>query len=150
MRPVFVRSGAGLIFWGTPEITLARRFIRAAPAIFLTAGEFSYLSRRGPTVSRDGRRSAVWQSATFWSVFQRFAASRVSIRSTTRKSCFATVRTMTTTGSNNRYVDNVARTQTVTYGSARPPAFAKAGWVASNSRTRSSVLVRTSVGEVMQ
>jgi hypothetical protein len=55
---------------------------------------------------------------------------------------------MTTTRRN--YVDSVARTQTVTYGSARPPAFANAGWVASNSRTWSSVLVRTWVGEVMQ
>ncbi len=46
--------------------------------------------------------------------------------------------------------DSVARTHTVTYGNARPPAWAKAGWVASNSRTWSSVLVRTWVGEVMQ
>lgn len=50
----------------------------------------------------------------------------------------------------SNYDDSVARTHTVTYGSARPPAFANAGWVASNSRTWSSVLVRTWVGEVMQ
>ena len=39
---------------------------------------------------------------------------------------------------------------TVMYGSARPVALASAGCVANNSRTRSSVWVRTSVGEVMQ
>ncbi len=48
------------------------------------------------------------------------------------------------------YQDRVARTHTVTYGSARPPVFASAGWVVSNWRTRPSVLVRTSAGEVMQ
>ena len=45
---------------------------------------------------------------------------------------------------------SVARMQTVTYGSARPVALASAGWVASSSRTRASVWVRTSAGEVMQ
>ena len=45
---------------------------------------------------------------------------------------------------------SVARMHTVTYGSARPVALASAGWVASSSRTRSSVWVRTSAGEVMQ
>ena len=39
---------------------------------------------------------------------------------------------------------------TVTYGSASPVVLASAGWVASSSRTCSSVWVRTSVGEVMQ
>ncbi len=45
---------------------------------------------------------------------------------------------------------SVARMHTVTYGSARPVALASAGWVASSSRTSSSVWVRTSAGEVMQ
>ena len=39
---------------------------------------------------------------------------------------------------------------TVTYGSASPLVLASAGWVASSSRTRSSVRVRTFSGEVMQ
>ena len=45
---------------------------------------------------------------------------------------------------------SVALMHTVTYGSARPFVLANAGWVASRSRTRSSVRVRTFSGEVMQ
>lgn len=51
--------------------------------------------------------------------------------------------------SKNSY-DSVARTHTVTYGNASPPALARAGCVASSSRTSPSTLVRTWVGEVMQ
>ena len=39
---------------------------------------------------------------------------------------------------------------TVTYGNASPLVFASAGCVASSSRTRSSVWVRTFSGDVMQ
>ncbi len=45
---------------------------------------------------------------------------------------------------------SVARMHTVMYGSARPLELASAGWVASSSRTSSSVRVRTAAGEVMQ
>ena len=45
---------------------------------------------------------------------------------------------------------SVARMLTVMYGSANPVVLASAGCVASSSRTRSSVWVRTSVGDVMQ
>jgi hypothetical protein len=75
-----------------------------------------------------------------------------------RKNCYATTTKTSRSTITTKYLAvlvvygyySVARMQTVMYGSATPLLFASAGWVASNSRTRSSVLVRTSAGEVMQ